>query len=115
MRDLTRALGDLSEDLARIQAEIVIMERAIGQLATMIDWEKDPLRRRELNSISERLAMARARQSLIARLMEECGHERDWRGVYVERTADANGSLDAFIAQAIPRRANSPGHAPPSP
>jgi hypothetical protein len=55
------------------------------------------LRRRELNLISERLALACARQSLLARPMEECGHERDWRGVYNERTVDANGSLDAFI------------------
>jgi hypothetical protein len=101
MRDLTRALGDLREDLAKTQAEITIMERTIRQLETVIDLvesvQKGPLRRRELNSISERLAVARARQSLLARLMEECGHERDWRGVYAKRTADANGSLDAFI------------------
>ena len=84
MRDLLRALEDLSGDLARTQAEISIMERAIRELATMIDRvesvQKGSLRRRELNWISERLAIARAKQSSIARLMEECGHERDWRG-----------------------------------
>jgi hypothetical protein len=104
MRDLTRASEDLSEDLARTQVEISIMERAVRELATMVDRvedaRKDPFRQQRLNSVFERLAMARARQSSIALLMEECGRERSWRTAHAEKSADAKGSFDALIRSA---------------
>jgi hypothetical protein len=104
MRDLTRALEDLSEDLARTQAEINILERTIPAIATMIDRVenagKDSLRRPRFGSIYERLAMARARQSSIAWLMEECGRERRWRAISAQESAGANGSFDALLRSA---------------
>ncbi len=102
MRDLRRALEDLSEDLARTRAEISILEQTIRQVATTINrverTRQDPLRRQWLGSIFERVAIARARQSSIARLMEECGRERRRRRVYAEQSAES--SFDALIRSA---------------
>ena len=101
MRDLTHALDDLREDLARTQAGITIVERATRQLAMMIDRlgseEKDSLRRRELKGISDRLSIARVNQSTIGRFMEEYRRERDARPDYAEETANALGAFDALV------------------
>jgi hypothetical protein len=104
MRDLTRALDDLSENLARTQVEISIKERATRELAMTVDRvedaRNDPLREGWLSSIFERLVMARARLSSIARLMEECGRERSWRTAHAEKSAHANDSIDALVRSA---------------
>ena len=67
-------LKDLHHDLDETQGVISILERASQELSTIIDWDetlrKNPLRRRQLVSIGEQLAIARGRQTSIARLIE---------------------------------------------
>ena len=79
MRDLTRALEGLCDDLAMIQREITILEqigRALAELSNRFDGGADLLVRRHLDEIGQRTAAALARQASIARTMEECGRER---------------------------------------
>ncbi len=68
------SLKDLRHDLDETQGVINILERASQELSTIIDWDealrKNPLRRRQLVSIGEQLAVARGRQTSIARLIE---------------------------------------------
>ena len=67
-------LKDLHHDLDETQGVINILERASQELSTIIDWDealrKNPLRRRQLVSIGEQLAIARGRQTSIARMIE---------------------------------------------
>jgi hypothetical protein len=80
MRDLTRALEGLREDLARTQREITVLEQVGRELRAIVDRDGDTrtdrLIRGHLDEIAERTAMALARQTSIARIMEECGRER---------------------------------------
>ncbi len=67
-------LKDLHHDLDETQGVINILERASQELSTIIDWDealrKNPLRRRQLVSIGEQLAIARGRQTSITRMIE---------------------------------------------
>jgi hypothetical protein len=80
MRDLTRALDGLHEDLARIQREITVLEQVGRELRAIVDRggdaRTDNLIRGHLDEIAQRTAMALARQTSIAQMMEECGNER---------------------------------------
>ncbi len=80
MRDLTRALEGLSDDLAGTQREISVLEQIGRELTALADRVgeagTDPLIRRHLDEIARRTAAALARQTSIARMMEECGNER---------------------------------------
>ncbi len=79
MRDLTRALEGLRDDLASTQREITILEQVGRELAKLVDKfgdGADPFIQRHLDEIARRTAAALARQASIARMMEECGHER---------------------------------------
>jgi hypothetical protein len=80
VRDLTRALEGLSDDLAGTQREISVLEQIGRELAALADRVgeagADPLIRRHLDEIARRTAAALAKQTSIARMMEECGNER---------------------------------------
>lgn len=80
MRDLTRALDGLRDDLARTQREITVLEQTGRQLRAIVDRggaaRADLLIRGHLDEIAQRTATALARQTSIARMMEECGRER---------------------------------------
>ncbi len=79
MRDLTRALEGLSGNLAGTQREIFVLEQVGRELTAIVDRfgaGADPLIRRHLDEISRRTAAALARQTSIARMLEECGRER---------------------------------------
>ena len=72
MRKLS--LEDLHHDLDETQGIINILERASRELSTIIDWDeglrKNPLRHRQLASIGEQLAIARGKQTSVARTIE---------------------------------------------
>ncbi len=93
MRDLTRALDGFRCDLAGTQREITILELIGRELTAIIarggDSKADLFIRRHLDEIAERMVVALARQTAIARMMEECGRERSSAG---------------RIAQALPLR-----------
>ena len=80
MRDLTRALEGLREDLAQTQREITVLEQVGRELRVVVDRGGDPrtdrLIRGHLDEIAQRTALALARQRSIARMMKECGSER---------------------------------------
>jgi hypothetical protein len=80
MRDLTRALEGLREDLAGTQREITVLEQVGRELRAIVDRRGDAradrLIRGHLDEIAQRTAMALARQRSVARMMEECGRER---------------------------------------
>jgi hypothetical protein len=79
MRDLTRALGGLCDDLAVTQREITVLEqigRELVELVGRLGRGADPFIRRHLDEIARRTAAALARQASIAHMMEECGRER---------------------------------------
>jgi hypothetical protein len=80
MRDLTRALEGLRDDLARTQREITVLEQVGRELRAIVDRggdaRTDRLIRGHLDEIAERTAMALDKQTSIARMMEECGRER---------------------------------------
>jgi hypothetical protein len=79
MRDLTRALEGLCDDLAVTQREITVLEQIGRELAELVDrfgGGADPFVRRHLDEIARRTAAALGRQASIAQMMEECGRER---------------------------------------
>ena len=69
-----RLAEDLRHDLDETNVVINILERASQELTRIIGWDeavrKNPLRQRQLSSIGEQLAIARARQSSIASMIE---------------------------------------------
>ncbi len=68
------SLKELHHDLDETQGIINILERASRELSTIIDWDeglrKNPLRRRQLASVGERLAIARGKQTSVAGMIE---------------------------------------------
>ena len=70
-----RSLQDLRQDLDETNGLINILERARGELTTIIGYDeavrKNPLRQRQLSSITEQLTIARGRRSSIARVIEQ--------------------------------------------
>ncbi len=76
MRNLTRALEELRDDLAGIQHEISILEQIVRELVDLGGARPSPLIQRHLDEIAKRMTVAQARQMSIARMMEECGSER---------------------------------------
>jgi hypothetical protein len=70
-----RSVQDLREDLDETNGVINILQRASGELTTILDCDesvrKNPLRQRQLSSIAEQLTNARRRRSSIARVIEQ--------------------------------------------
>jgi hypothetical protein len=70
-----RCAEDLRHHLDETNHVINILQRASGELRTIIRWDesvrKNPLRQRQLSLIGEQLAIARRRQSSIASLIEQ--------------------------------------------
>ena len=70
-----RSVQDLREDLDETNGVINILERASRELTTIIGCDefvwKNPLRQRQLSSITEQLAVARGRRSSVARVIEQ--------------------------------------------
>jgi hypothetical protein len=68
------SLEGLHHDLDETQGIVNILERASQELSTIIEWDeglrKNPLRHRQLASIGEQLAIARGKQTSIARMIE---------------------------------------------
>jgi hypothetical protein len=68
------SLEDLHHDLDETQGIINILERASRELSTIIDWDEglreNPSRYRQLASIGEQLAIARGKQTSVARMIE---------------------------------------------
>ena len=68
------SLKGLHHDLEETQGIINILERASRELSTIIDWDeglrKNPLRHRQLASIGEQIAIARGKQTPVARMIE---------------------------------------------
>jgi hypothetical protein len=86
------SLKDLHHDLDETQGIINILERASRELSTIIDWDeglrKNPLRHRQLASIGEQIAIARGKQTSVARMIErlESRREGDRRTISVAAT-----------------------------
>lgn len=76
MRDLTRALEELRDDLAWVQREISILEQIARELVDLGGAGTGLLIQRHLDEIARRMTVALARQTSIAGMMEECGSER---------------------------------------
>jgi len=80
MRDLTRALEGLCDDLAETHREISVLEQIGRELTTLADrfggGSADSMIRLHLEEIARRSATALARQASIARMLKECGRER---------------------------------------
>ncbi len=74
MWDLALALKELRDDLAETQRKISILEQTGRALMAIIDLsgepEIDPLIRRHLDEIAGRTAMALARPTVIAEMMD---------------------------------------------
>ena len=68
------SLMELRQDLHETECVINILERASQELTTIINWDNsvrsDPSRGRQLTSIGEQLAIARGRQTSLARQIE---------------------------------------------
>jgi len=75
MGSSAHSVEDLHHDLDETNGVINILERASRELTTIIGCDeavrKNPLRQRQLSSIAEQLAIARGRQSSIARVIEQ--------------------------------------------
>jgi len=75
MSDSRRSLQDLRQDLDETNGVIDILERASRELTTIVGYDevvrKNPLRQRQLSSITEQLTIARGRRSSIARVIEQ--------------------------------------------
>ena len=69
------SLKELRHDLDQTRGVIDILERASKELTTIIDWDqtirRNPLRQRQLHSISEQLAIARGKRTSLARMIEK--------------------------------------------
>ena len=89
MRDLTRALDGLRDQLAGIQREIFVLERIGRELAAISercdDAGVDLLIRRHLDEIAQRMTSTLDRQRSVAGMIAECGRET--------RRASSPGSL----------------------
>ena len=76
------SLKELRHDLDQTRGVIDILERASQELTTIIDWDqairRNPLRQRQLHSISEQLAIARGKQTSLARMIEKLDAEHEW-------------------------------------
>ena len=79
MRDLTRALDGLRDQLAAIQREIFVLERIGRELAALSercdDAGLDLLIRRHLDGIAHRMTSMLDRQRSVAGMIAECGRE----------------------------------------
>ena len=68
------SLMELRQDLHETECVINILERASQELTTIINWDdsvrSNPLRGRQLSSISEQLAIERGRKTSLARQIE---------------------------------------------
>ena len=110
MRDLARALEGLRDDLARTQREITVLERIGRELRAIVgrggDARTDALIRRHLDEIAQRTASALTRQTSVARMMEECGRERD--SARFGRAPGSPAGPTRFFARPIAGRAKSP-------
>jgi hypothetical protein len=112
MRDLARAIEGLQADLAAVQREVFILERALQELAPIFDRYAGPNAdvaiQAHLDAIVERMATALARQASIAQLMEECGRER--RRARFMRRISLNGTVRGrwSFARPFAGRAKSP-------
>ena len=75
MRGGRLSLEKLHHDLDETRGVIDILERASQELTTIIDWDeavrRNPLRHRQLHSISEQLALARGKRTSLARMIEK--------------------------------------------
>jgi hypothetical protein len=80
MRKGRLSLEDLRHDLDETRGVIDILERASQELSTIIDFDeavrRNPLRRRQLHSIGEQLALARGKRTSLARKIEEMNGRR---------------------------------------
>lgn len=79
MQDLILALEGLRDDLADTLHEITILEQITRKLISIVErsHEAGPdLVRRHLGEINRRRAAPLARQTSIARMLEECRRER---------------------------------------
>jgi len=74
MRGGRGSLEDLRHDLDETRGVIDILERASQELTAIIDWDeavrRNPLRQRQLHSISEQLAIARGKRTSLAQMIE---------------------------------------------
>ena len=74
METAARSLGELHQNLHETENVIGILERASQELTTIINWDdsvrSNPLRGRQLSSISEQLAIERGRKTSLARQIE---------------------------------------------
>jgi hypothetical protein len=74
MGTAARSLVELRQNLRETETVISILERASQELVTIIKWDDsvraNPLRGRQLTSISEQLAIARGRKTSLARKIE---------------------------------------------
>jgi len=84
MRDLALLFEKLKGDLAAVQHEIFILERALGELASVLPSDDivraDAPTRAHVDAIGGHLSSAKAKHAVISRLLAECGLERR-RGV----------------------------------
>ena len=69
------SVEDLRHDLDETNGVIDILQRASRELTTIVSCDeavrKNPLRQRQLSSITEQLTIARRRRSSIARVIEQ--------------------------------------------
>ena len=104
MRDLTRALDGLRDQLARIQREIFILERTGRELAAISercdDAVVDLLIRRHLDEIAERTTSALDRHRSVAGMIAECG--REIRGARLPRVAAVHPPRRRKLSSARP-------------
>ena len=68
------SLVELRQNLRETESVINILERASQELTTIINWDdsvrSNPLRARQLSSISEQLAIEHGRKTSLARQIE---------------------------------------------
>ncbi len=86
------SLKELRHDLDQTRGVIDILERASKELTTIIDWDqtirRNPLRQRQLHSISEQLAIARGKRTSLARMSENLMQIDDGRSIGNPATPD---------------------------
>jgi hypothetical protein len=99
MRDLAGSLEALKDDLASIQHEIVVLEQALREIASVVDRYDgegaDASMRAHLDVIAGRMSAALAEHAAVSWLLEECGHERH-RVSFGQRTSLRRGSQPEF-------------------
>ena len=74
METAARSFVELHQNLHETENVIDILERASQELTTIINWDdsvrSNPLRGRQLSSISQQLAIERGRKTSLARQIE---------------------------------------------